>query len=98
MELFRDEVFETIIENLGPQFDSHDFIFDMMRHYPREYTKALYECRRSKDPIQSLHAKIGKKLLDFNETIRKVRKKSSRNVRGLPSTNQYWEKIDPGAE
>ena len=98
MELFRDEVFETIIENLGPQFDSHDFIFDMMRHYPREYAKALYECRRSKDPIQSLHAKIGKKLLDFNRTIRKVRKKSSRNVRGLPSTNQYWEKIESGAE
>ena len=98
MELFRDEVFETIIENLGPQFDSHDFIFDMMRHYPREYAKALYECRRSKDPIQSLHAKIGKKLLHFNGTIRKVRSKSSRNVRGLPSRNQYWEKIEPAAE
>jgi hypothetical protein len=98
MELFRDEVFESIIENLGPQFDSHDFIFDMMRHYPRDYTKALYECRRSKDPIQTLHAKIGRKLLEFNATIRKVRRKSSRNVRGLPSRNQYWEKIKSSDE
>ena len=92
MELFRDEVFETILENLGDEFDSHDFIFEMMRRFPREYTKALYECRRSKDPIQTLHQKIGRKLLEFRPFIRKLRRKSSRNVRGLPSANQYWAK------
>jgi hypothetical protein len=96
--LFKDELFESILDTMGDQFDSHDFIFEMMRHYPREYTHALFECRRSKDPIQSLHAKIGKKLLDFKSRIRKKRKKSSRNVRGLPSTNQFWEKIRPNDE
>jgi hypothetical protein len=92
-ELFRDELFESILDAMNDQFDSHDFIFEMMRHYPREYTRALYECRRSKDPIQTLHAKIGKKLLDFRGRIRKTRRKASRNVRGLPSDNQYWQKM-----
>ncbi|HUV37706.1 MAG TPA: hypothetical protein VMX58_12275 [Patescibacteria group bacterium] len=92
-ELFRDELFESILDTMNDQFDSHDFIFEMMRHYPRQYTHALYECRRSKDPIQTLHAKIGKKLLNFRPTIRKTKRKASRNVRGLPSTNQFWEKV-----
>lgn len=92
-ELFCDSVFETIIDHLVDRFDSHDFIFEMMRRFPREYTYSLYECRRAKDPIQTLHAKIGRKLSDFKHRIRKVRRSSSRNVRGLPSENQHWQKI-----
>ena len=94
MELFEDDVFQTILKNMPDEFDSHDFIFDMMRHFPRQYTNALYQCRRSKDPIQTLHAKIGRKLLGFEGQIAKTRKKSSRNPRGLPSTNQHWKKVD----
>ena len=71
-ELLRDDVFETIIDHLEDRFDSHDFIFEMMRRFPREYTSSLYECRRSKDPIQTLHAKIGRKLLEFGDRIRKI--------------------------
>jgi HEPN domain-containing protein len=93
-ELFRDHVFETVIAHLEDRFDSHDFIFEMMRRFPREYTSSLYECRRSKDPIQTLHAKIGRKLLEFSDLIRKAKRGSSRKVRGLPSENQHWEKID----
>jgi hypothetical protein len=96
-ELFRDDIFETIIDHLEDRFDFHDFIFEMMRRFPREYTYSLFECRRSKDPIQTLHAKIGRKLLEFSDRIRKVRRKSSRNVRGLPSENQRWEKIEDTA-
>ena len=94
MELFRDRVFESILENISDHFDSHDFIFEMMRHFPREYTNALYECRRAKDPIQTLHAKIGRKLLEFKGSIKKTRRTSSRNTRGLPSRNQHWQKIE----
>jgi hypothetical protein len=93
MELFKDEVFDAIINKMNDRFDSHDFIFEMMRHFPRQYTHALYECRRSKDPIQTLHGMIGRKLLEYSGTIRKTRRKASRNVRGLPSENQHWEKI-----
>ena len=96
MELFRDTVFESVLERMDDQFDSHDFIFEMMRHFPREYTHALYECRRSKDPIQTLHAKIGRKLLEFHGAIRKTRRSSSRNTRGLPSRNQHWRKVGGG--
>lgn len=93
MELFKDRVFDTVIDNLEDKFDSHDFIFEMMRRFPREYTNALYECRRAKDPIQTLHGMIGRKLLEFKDRIRKTKRKASRNVRGLPSENQHWEKI-----
>ena len=92
-ELFRDDVFETIIDHLEDRFDSHDFIFEMMRRFPREYTYSLFECRRSKDPIRTLHSKIGRKILKFSDRIRKVKRKSSQNVRGLPSENQHWEKV-----
>ncbi len=97
-ELFRDELFESIIDVMPEEFDSHDFIFEMMRHYPRQYTNALYECRRSKDPIHTLHAMIGRKLLSFQGRIRKINRKTSRNPRGLPSSNQYWRKIDKKEE
>lgn len=93
LELFRDNLFEGVLEHMEDRFDSHDFIFEMMRRFPRQYTHALYECRRSKDPIQTLHAKIGRKLLEFGGRLRKIRRKSSRNVRGLPSANQHWEKV-----
>lgn len=94
MELFVDTLFESILDRMKPKFDSHDFIFEMMRHFPREYTIALYECRRAKDPIRTLHSKIGRKLLGFSGRIKKTSRKASRNTRGLASRNQFWEKTD----
>lgn len=93
-DLFRDDVYETVLDHLEDRFDSHDFIFEMMRRFPREYTYSLFECRRSKDPIRTLHSRIGRKLLEFGDRIRKIEPKSSRNVRGLPSGNQHWEKVE----
>ena len=98
MDLLKDDVFETILSRMEGEFESHDFIFEMMRHFPREYTYSLYECRRAKDPIQTLHAKIGRKLSDLKGRVAKTRKKSSRNVRGLTSTNQFWKKLDDGQQ
>ena len=97
MDLLKDNVFETILDRMPDEFESHDFIFEMMRHFPREYTTSLFECRRAKDPIQTLHAKIGRKLSEMKGRIAKTRKKTSRNVRGLPSTNQFWRKLESGS-
>jgi hypothetical protein len=91
--LFRDEVFEQVLDHMPDSFDSHDFIFEMMRRFPREYTLSLYEYRRSKDPIQTLHQMIGRKLVGFSDRIRTDQKKSSQNVRGLPSENLHWAKV-----
>ncbi len=98
MDLLRDNVFETILDRMEDEFESHDFIFEMMRRFPREYTHSLYECRRAKDPIQTLHAKIGRKLSLMKGRISKTRKITSRNVRGLPSTNQFWKKMEDGSD
>lgn len=97
-ELFRDEVLETVLAALDDRFDSHDFIFEMMRRFPREYTHALYECRRAKDPIRMLHAQIGRKLAEMKGRLRKSKMTRSQGVRGLPSANQFWDKIGPEAE
>ncbi len=94
MDLLKDDVFETILDHMNEEFESHDFIFEMMRRFPREYTNSLYECRRAKDPIQTLHAKIGRKLAGMKERVVKSRRKTSRNARGLTSTNQFWRKLD----
>ena len=94
MDLLKDNVFETILERMDGEFESHDFIFEMMRRFPREYTYALYECRRAKDPIMTLHGRIGRKLSEMKGRIVKTRKKTSRNVRGLPSANQFWKKTE----
>jgi len=94
MDLLKDEVFETILDRMEGEFESHDFIFEMMRHFPREYTYSLYECRRARDPIQTLHSKIGRKLSEMKGKIVKTRRKTSRNVRGLPSSNQFWRKAE----
>jgi hypothetical protein len=91
--LFRDEVFEQVLDHMPESFDSHDFIFEMMRRFPREYTLSLYEYRRSKDPIQTLHQMIGRKLASFGDRIVKDEHKSSQNVRGLPSENLHWAKL-----
>jgi len=91
--LFRDEVFEQVLDHMPESFDSHDFIFEMMRRFPREYTLSLYEYRRSKDPIQTLHQMIGRKLVGFSDRIVTDERKSSQNVRGLPSENLHWAKI-----
>ncbi len=36
MDLLKDDVFETVLGRMKNEFESHDFIFEMMRHFPRE--------------------------------------------------------------
>ncbi len=87
----RDEVLRSITSELGEEFDSHDVIFSIMRQHPREYVTDLYGFVSSPDPILSLHASIGKRLLGL-DTLTPTKKVKSRNVRGEETENQQWRR------
>jgi hypothetical protein len=61
-----------------------------MQSNPREYTIDLYAYVDADDPIQQLHAAIGKRLSGLG-TLRKTCKVNSPNVRGDATENQEWE-------
>jgi hypothetical protein len=84
-----DEILTSLSLELGDEFESHDMIFAIMRQYPREYATDLYGFVSSPDPILSLHASLGQRLLGI-ATIEPTVKVKSRNARGEDSENQKW--------
>lgn len=89
-----DEIIQTIIDELGsklPEYDSHAVIFEIMKRHPQQYTTDLYGFVSSPDPILSLHASIGQRLLGF-ESHSPTEKGKSPNARGENTENQKWRK------
>jgi hypothetical protein len=79
--------------NVSPQtFDTHAVIEEIQREYPQAYTRDLYRFVAHHDPITSLHAEIGRRLLTL-PFLRKTRKVPGRNIRGRRSYAQEWERI-----
>jgi hypothetical protein len=72
-------------------FDSHALIQRIMRQHPQQYTMDLFSFVSSPDPIQSLHASIGQRLLSI-DTIKPTQKVASMNVRGQETDNQEWHR------
>lgn len=91
MEILSEDQVTEILETLEHQFDSHAFIFEFMRRFPRIYVQRLYNYVDSNDPIRVFHAEIGKFLKQRSDIIA-LGKTSSANVRGLPSVNENWRK------
>lgn len=88
-----DMIRTLILEMPEPAFDSHALIQHIMRRYPQQYTMDLYSFVAKDDPIQSLHASIGQRLLGV-DVIEKADtdKVPSANVRGNVNDNQRWRR------
>lgn len=89
-----DDILHTVTAELGEKydtFDSHAVIFAIMRQYPREYVTDLYGFVSSPDPILSLHASLGKRLLGL-DTLTPTERVKSMNVRGEENENQQWRR------
>jgi hypothetical protein len=86
-----DDILDSTTSELGEEFDSHDVIFAIMRQRPREYATDLYGFVSSPDPILSLHASIGQRLLGL-DTLEPTKKVRSRNARGEETENQQWRR------
>jgi len=87
-----DRMLEEAIGSLPEELDSHDVIFHVMRHHPREYTMDLYSHVSAQDPITTCHAAIGKRLAGM-DVLEKTSRQSSTTVRRTLGENQGWHKV-----
>jgi hypothetical protein len=70
-------------------FDTHAVIEELQRSNPQPYTRDLYRFVHHDDPINRLHAEIGRRLLMVS-FVQKTRKVLGRNIRGRNSYSQEW--------
>src|SRR5216683_5330553 len=73
-------------------FDTHAVIEELQRSHPQEYTRDLYRHVHQYDPITSLHAEIGRRLLSVR-SIQKTTKVLGRNLRGRTTFNKQWRRV-----
>ena len=62
-----DAMLEAAIDDLGDQFDSHDVIRKVSSLNQRDYIAELH-AQTSNTPFQSVHARIGKRILIIAKT------------------------------
>lgn len=97
MEYLTDDLFASAIRRLPDIFDSHAFIFELMRSHSQLYVRELHRLVNSPNPIEATHGVIGHALgrTSIIEMHGRVR---SRNVRGEMRENQQWKKCTPHAQ
>ncbi|HPH69026.1 MAG TPA: hypothetical protein PLF40_24900 [Kofleriaceae bacterium] len=89
------EMISALIEQFpfNEDFDSHAVIQQIMHRHPQQYTTDLYSFIKSDDPIRSLHASIGQRLLSMPEIEKSdAGKAPTANVRGNDTANQQWRR------
>jgi len=79
------------VDTMPSTFETHGVIEELQRSEPQAYVRDLYRFVEHADPITSLHAEIGRRLLTV-DSIRKIRKVPGPNIRGRKSYNQEWRK------
>lgn len=93
------EQYPTIIEQMPPEFTSHQFILQLAQQNQSQYIEALYSYRYDDDgaplaPFKIVHGKLAKKLFDFPELIEIVRRdEKSLDIFGQPGECALWRKI-----
>ena len=78
---------------MNPEFTTHDFLRMYIMGYTNSYLKGLYEYH----DVQSLHAVIGKWLLnhanDRGISVRYIEDRTSMTIFGKPDSIAVWEKM-----
>ena len=74
-------------------FDSHDFFAVIMREWPQEYTRELYEFSDMPDPFVSLHTQLAQALARLERLVSKRGKVQSVNCRGQISPCESWSRL-----
>ena len=85
-----DAMFLGVLAVLAARFDSHQFIFEFRRMFPREYGMDLGALSSGRDPERTLHSLYAKRLRKFSG-LTAVQKVWSLNVRGGRTRNQGWQ-------
>jgi hypothetical protein len=94
-QFFLDKYAPNIIATMHQNFDSHDFIRQLIKDYEKEYVEMIYEHKdRTNGIFRALHAEIGRYLSE-NFVSLKIQKTSrivSANIKGYKSENQNRKK------
>ena len=93
MEFITDAMIDQIIDQMEPEFDTHDFLQELMRRFPQAYTHELYRFESRPDPFRVLHPLIARALSSSQRLIQQG-KTGSDNIRGRVTPNESWQRLD----
>jgi hypothetical protein len=88
-----EEIYPKIVKLMPDTFDSHKFIQELARRYQKLYILALYEHRDKKQPFQTVHKAIAKRLKKRDDLVKHVRDRSSKNIFGVDNQVALWRKV-----
>jgi len=94
-EITDDVLEEAVRAQPAEEFDTHDVIFWISRHRPREYVEGLHAALQDAgDPFISLHTTIGRRLATLPHLLQKQnRKVVSMHVRGEQGPSELWRRV-----
>jgi hypothetical protein len=92
---FLDANSKNIIQKMPNEFDSHDFIKQLIRDHERDYVELVYTFKDCNGIFKAFHSEIGKYLGKHAEilSICKLDKTDSENIKGNETSNQKWKKL-----
>ena len=86
------QMLDAAARAITPTFDTHAVIQELQRSQPQAYARDLCRLLHHTDPITSLHAEIGRRLLMLVSIV-KVTKVRGSNIRGRSSYCQQWRRV-----
>ena len=92
---FLDANCKELIDKMNVEFDSHEFINQLIKSHEIEYVKQLYSCLEIKGIFRAVHSQIGRYLSENQDKllIKKLDIHKSDNIKDYESENQKWRKI-----
>ncbi len=94
IEFFLDTCAKDIIDGLNKNFDSHDFIIELIKNKETEYIIRLSHCKT----FQNFHRQVGRylkeKAIRKDLTIKSIGRGGSPNIKRYNSQNEKWEKTN----
>jgi hypothetical protein len=91
---FLDANCKELIDKMNVDFDSHEFINQLIINHEVEYVKQLYSCLEIKGIFRAVHSQIGKYLSENQDelSILKLDRHKSDNIKDYESENQKWRR------
>jgi len=100
MEERRDAVeiltgfYDDVVEEMGEQFTSHEFILELAHEHQREYIDGLASFKNSQgEPFQALHSILAKKLKEVDSIELLDERHQGKNIFNVQSGCALWRKI-----
>jgi hypothetical protein len=88
-----EKVYPAIVKLMPDKFDSHQFIQALSLKYQKLYIQALYQHRDKKQPFNTVHKAIAKRLKRYKDLVKHVGYKSSPNIFGLENQVARWQRL-----